>query len=63
MIAFIREKNSWMYFCNPSKILETYNINEVESLLSEEDEDSENGSQGVEAPSLMDRISQVSFLA
>lgn len=38
MIAFIREKNSWMYFCNPSKILETYNINEVESLLSEASE-------------------------
>ena len=38
MIAFIREKNSWLYFCNPCKILETYNIDEVERLLIEASE-------------------------
>ena len=38
MIAFIREKNSWLYFCNPCKILETYNIDEVEDLLIEASE-------------------------
>ena len=35
MIAIIREEDSWLYFRNPVKKLETHNLNEVKSLLEE----------------------------